>query len=51
MGDFVPPQILLGKSIIKDIDIKPDLLTSPGRELTIHVTIAKSLGGSKTKNR
>ena len=24
MGDFVPPQILLGKSIIKDIDIKPD---------------------------
>ena len=24
MGDFVPPQILLGKSIIKDIDTKPD---------------------------
>ena len=24
MGDFVPPQIVLGKSIIKDIDIKPD---------------------------
>ena len=28
MGDFVPPQILLEKSILKNVDIKPDPINS-----------------------